>query len=280
MIVPMLPFGETRRTYTACDSFYVSSTEAGCPLHLNKRLLLCFVDLPQQCAATLLGMHKSSLVHVRQKFGMEFWPYVPVMHGQWNEMSKEQIVLHRESVIADFQVLSEREDETQAFECRHAALFLRILRAAVVKADMFWKVSGRVKLVGGQSLVEALEDDASKGRRGTYRKNASKAGKAVKAKAAKIKHAHSSEDRNAESATSSSVAQIPVMQKTVMWTPVTQMQVVPQMPVVSASVDLPEQSEETMSVFWPLITEQFNFDPLFEVDGVEDVLRLGPIGSN
>ena len=39
-----------------------------------------------------------------------------------------------------------------------------------------------------------------------------------------------------------------------------------------------EESEaETLPVFWPIITEQFNFDPLFEVDAVEDELQLGPL---
>ena len=31
-----------------------------------------------------------------------------------------------------------------------------------------------------------------------------------------------------------------------------------------------------MPICWPLLTDQYNFDPLFEV---EDVLELGPIGK-
>ncbi len=53
-------------------------------------------------------------------------------------------------------------------------------------------------------------------------------------------------------------------------------------PVASAANAAKEEIEdigavETIPVFWPLITEQFNFDPLFEVDGVEDELQLGPL---
>jgi hypothetical protein len=50
---------------------------------------------------------------------------------------------------------------------------------------------------------------------------------------------------------------------------------------VAKAVKEPELKDigavETTPVFWPLITEQFNFDPLFEVDGVEDELQLGPL---
>jgi hypothetical protein len=146
-VTPLLPKGETRQTYTSCDAFYVSTDDPECPhMHLTKELLLCFVDLPQRSASDILGIHKCSLVNVRKKFGLPYWPYVKIMGGYW-EMTKFQVVNHREAVIKRLLELVEKEglpmDRDTYFECKQAKFFLGLLGAAVSKAFVYWRMHGR-----------------------------------------------------------------------------------------------------------------------------------------
>jgi hypothetical protein len=146
-VTPLLPKGETRQTYTFCDAFYVSTDDPECPhMHLTKELLLCFVDLPQRSASDILGIHKCSLVNVRKKFGLPYWPYVKIMGGYW-EMTKFQVVNHREAVIKRLLTLVEKDglpmDRDTYFECKQAKFFLGLLGAAVSKAFVYWRMHGR-----------------------------------------------------------------------------------------------------------------------------------------
>ena len=273
-ITPMLPFGETRRTYTSCEVFMVSTNEPGGPLQLTKNILLCFVDLPQQSAASLLGMHKSSLMHVREKFGFDSWPYKPVMCGLWKQMTKQQVVDHREKVILDLEVMAAQPflpGSNEALDIKHAAIFLRILRSAALKASVFWRYSGKPGSQAG---------DKQRGRPKKVNQVVGVPGKKQGKASAKVSpkpvgssqpdskpfEMHVKVNRPALKLVDSAVVLSPVIAES------------PAVEAVTSLSTLPLDGIEEPAVFWPLITDQFNFDCLFGCGDVEDVLLLGPIG--
>ena len=154
-IAAELSAGETRGSVVSCEVFHVSggvrdssnsgnssnssnsgnlSTGMRDPFSISKRLLLALCDLPMHCAATMLGLHKSCLIRVREKFDLSEWPYQDIMRGTWPVMSKEQVVEHRATLIAELKAHSAMD----VVVCNQ----LRMLQSVEVSARMFWQTSG------------------------------------------------------------------------------------------------------------------------------------------
>ena len=208
-------------------SFNLYTTDHGESFIMNKHMLACFFDMPLNCAAKLLGMHRNSLSRLKGRLGVDKWPYVDVLRGNNFGFSKEDIVRSRECLIADM------ENELELCDDSSVQYSLKVLRVAAEKAKLFWGMAGM-----GEDVD--MEDEMPVQERKT-------------AAAKKRKVLHKKPKKVDPSSTSTSV-------------------------VPAKEPERKEESEaETLPVFWPIITEQFNFDPLFEVDAVEDELQLGPL---
>ena len=216
------------------------------PFDINKRLLLALCDLPMQCAATMLGLHKSCLVRIREKFDMPEWPYQAIMRGTWSVMSKEQVVQHRDDLIAELEVQAD------------IAIFnqFRMLQSAKVSARMFWQTSSGVR---GAAAVAVLKAKVLKAKPVNQKKRRPKFSK--RPKQHKSKESDSSKEETAEEVLATKAVQQEVKEKLTMdFNPTRVVQALPVPP----------------APFWPLAEQCTHYcdpcDPSFE-----DVLNLGPI---
>ena len=228
VVIPTPAAGETRETSTSCEVFFVSEPGMGEPFIFNKHMLMCISDLPLVCAATLIGIHESTLSRLRKRMGLSKWPYMEVMRGDFMGTSREDIVAARQSLISDL-----KEVTLLANDCR-VEHTLRILVSAEEKAKLFWNMSSWNMSSCNSTPVKKRKIEEGGGGVGCV----------------------PVEDVPVED---EPVQDVPVEDEPVQDEPV---QDVPVMPV--------------MPICWPLLTDQYNFDPLFEV---EDVLELGPIGK-
>jgi hypothetical protein len=216
VITSTLPAGGAV-TKTSCDVFFLSDSELGEPFIFNKHMLMCLSDMPLQCAAAALGVHKNSLARMRERFGLDKWPYVEVMRGNYMGISRVDVVNARQSLISD---LKEEIQRIRPAKDRRVEHTLMIMRYAESKAKLFWAMSSSNNTTTGCGNEKSKDNTTKKG-----------AGK--------------------------------------------KKQAVQTVQLVGLTQEEDEgPSEAVQSTFWPLITDQINFDPLFEV---EDVLDLGPI---
>ena len=218
VITATLPAGGTRKN--ACEVFFVSDTELGEPFLFNKHMLMCLSDMPLQCAAAALGVHKNSLARMRERFGVERWPYVEVMRGNYMGISRVDIVNARQSLISDLREEIQRIKPAKDRRVEHTLL---IMQYAEAKAKLFWAMSS------SNIATSCGGNEKSKDNNNT-KKGAGKQKKQV-------------------------------------------VQTVDLMGLKQEEDESPPP-EAVPPIIWPLITDQINFDPLFEV---EDVLDLGPI---
>jgi hypothetical protein len=291
-----------------CGAFALYKCDSGRGFVLNKHLLRCLFDVPLVSAAGLLGVHKNTLGKIKASMGVPEWPFREVMCGTHYGLSKDEIVRSRDSLIADMESDSERGG-TDSFRRS-----LEALRAAREKARFFWNMAGmglqrddKGRLVGAEGASSARKKrrlprlSACKGK-----KSVGKEGAAKEEGAGKEEGVRKEEDGGREvegvrkrkkprrmadmpSEHLGSVA-APDEEPGLGGLPEEEGQCGKQEPsgiheMIAELLSGPGrtlQSEpvpvSTVPVFWPLITEQFNFDPLF-VDGVEDELQLGPVGQ-
>ena len=244
-----LALGETRGSNKSCEVFHVSCVHD--PVHqvqINKRLMMALCDLPLQCAANVLGLHKSCLVRIRDKFDLKQWPYKAVMRGEWPVMSKEEVVLLRDTIIGEF--VTALDKSYDAVNER----FLLALQSARVSAQMFWQTSG-------------LHEEPVKRPKHLKKPKFTKGPKPSR----KFRVDETSETLD-ESETQEEACEqerLAVQQE------------VKEKLTMDYSTNS-TKSEDLMHLpippapFWPLATELSHLEPLFEV---EDVLHLGPITS-
>ena len=259
-ITPSLPHGETRATYTACDVFNVTRNAREEPLRITKRILLAFTDLPMSKAAKLLGFQRATVCNMRCKFGMHSWPYQSVMRGLTSAMTKAEIVELRQKLIAEL----EAEAQTQ-----QVSFLLQTLRAVADEAEFFWKVYGQGWL---ESKVQAPVKRDKKAKKG-------KKSKAVRA--GDVKKTATKEEL-AKQAESDEPAPEPMHAIVVTVNDLGSVDTAAVNAVLKKLRPGPREvlaeEVEVMPTFWPVITEQINFDPLF-CSEMEDVLQLGPVAG-
>jgi len=271
-------------------AFALYKSDSGRGFVLNTHLLRCLFDLPLVSAAGVLGVHKNTLGKIRESMGVLEWPYQRVMQGTHFGLSKDEIVRSRDSLIADM----ESDVQRSMHDC-----FLRsleALRMAREKAPLFWNMAGQgLQQDGTGRLVgaEGCDAKAARKRRRLPKFSACKGKKSVgndgagkeEAVAGKCKKPRKLSDM--PSGNLGSVAapdeepglgglpeeECGRQEPAGMSEMIAELLSGPGRTLQSEPVPV-----SAVPVFWPLITEQFNFDPLF-VDGVEDELQLGPVGQ-
>lgn len=262
-----------------CGAFALYKSDSGRCFVLNKHMLCCLFDLPLVSAAGLLGVHKNTLGKIKASMGVPEWPFREVMNGSHYGLSKEEIVKSRDSLIADM------ESDTEQRGNESFRRSLDVLRTAREKARFFWNMAGvtlqrddKGKLVGKNS-----GEQKAKKRKGPRLSADRPSGSAVKKARGTMADMVDMPSENLGSVAApdeepgsgglpeeecgggepSEPNGITELIAELISGPVRTLQSEP-VPV------------STVPVFWPLLTDQFNFDPLF-VDGVEDELQLGPV---
>ena len=233
--------GETRGSIKSCEVFNVSCTHD--PLQhvqINKRLMMALCDLPLQCAATVLGLHKSCLGRIREKFDLQQWQYKAVMRGEWPVMSKDEVVLLRDTIISE--LISQLSEAHDAVSER----FLLALQSARLSAQMFWQTSG-------------AREEASPVKRPKHYKKP-KFTKRPKPS----RNFRAADEMSGTQDETSDQERLALQQE------------VKEKLTMDYSTESPILMHPPIppAPFWPLSTELSHLEPLFEV---EDVLHLGPI---